>query len=127
MSSRWDTDIAFRPDTWKALAQHLLPGAFLMIFGGGRTYHRLACALEDAGLVIHSPIGWVFGSGFPKATRINDDRFPGHRYGRQALKPALEFVAVAQKEYTGRPVDSIVQTGAGALWIDGGRIVWHHE
>lgn len=46
----------------------------------------------------------------------------GHRYGRQALKPALEPIIVAQKPYTGRPVDSIVTTGAGSLWIDGGLI-----
>ena len=48
--------------------------------------------------------------------------FSGHRYGLQALKPALEFVAVAQKPYAGRSVDSIVTHGAGALWIDGARI-----
>lgn len=46
----------------------------------------------------------------------------GHRYGLQALKPALEFVCVAQKPYGGKPVDSITETGAGALWIDGGRV-----
>jgi hypothetical protein len=46
----------------------------------------------------------------------------GHRYGLQALKPCLEFIAIAQKPYAGRPVDSIVETGAGALWIDGGRV-----
>lgn len=46
----------------------------------------------------------------------------GHRYGGQALKPALEPIIVAQKPYVGRPVDSIVETGAGALWVDGGRV-----
>lgn len=48
--------------------------------------------------------------------------FSGHRYGLQALKPAFEFIAVAQVPYSGRPVDSIVETGAGSLNIDGGRI-----
>ncbi len=46
----------------------------------------------------------------------------GHRYGLQALKPALEPIIVFQKPYEGRPVDSIVATGAGALNIDGARI-----
>jgi len=46
----------------------------------------------------------------------------GHRYGLQALKPALEPIIVFQKPYEGRPVDSITKTGAGALNIDGGRI-----
>jgi hypothetical protein len=74
MGKRWDTDIAFRPDTWRALAQHLLPGAFGMTFGSSRGWHRLAYAIEDAGLIIHPSVfflGWAFGSGFPKSTRID--------------------------------------------------------
>jgi hypothetical protein len=70
----WDnTGIAFRPETWKALAQHLLPGAFGMCFGSARGWHRLACAIEDAGLIIHPSVFflWAYGSGFPKATRID--------------------------------------------------------
>lgn len=337
MNAAWDGEasgkgIAFRPETWAALAEHLYPGAFVFAFGSCRTYHRLACALEDAGLRLHSAIGWVFGclsddteiltdegwksyqddltdsmimcynvasetfaympvqevfeyeisdtvysicsdstdqivtgghrclveqggmlvfkqasalqleetipilesdalcqqqptqkirgswrtattlatvtpihyegtvwcvrvptgafvarrnghifvtgnSGFPKATRIDtqidaaagaegcrtrktygdgkqyhptpnrtnpnpmdwetkeQDRFTeynaftplarawkGHRYGLQALKPALELIAVAQKPYEGRPVDSITVTGAGALNVDKGRV-----
>jgi len=46
----------------------------------------------------------------------------GHRYGGQAIKPALEPIIVFQKPYDGSPVDNITSTGAGALWIDGGRI-----
>jgi hypothetical protein len=46
----------------------------------------------------------------------------GHRYGMQALKPAIEPIIVFQKRYQGRPVDSITRTGAGALNVDGGRI-----
>lgn len=46
----------------------------------------------------------------------------GHRYGLQAMKPAFEFICVAQKPYQGSPVECITRTGAGALWIDGGRI-----
>lgn len=46
----------------------------------------------------------------------------GHRYGLQALKPAVEVILMFQKPYAGKPVDSITETGAGALWIDGGRI-----
>lgn len=46
----------------------------------------------------------------------------GHRYGGQALKPALEPIIVFQKPYQGRPIDSITRTGAGAINVDGGRI-----
>lgn len=74
MGKEWDgSDISFRPETWKALAQHLLPGAFLMAFGSSRGFHRLAVAMEDAGLILHPTIFlYVFGSGFPKATRVNE-------------------------------------------------------
>jgi hypothetical protein len=62
MNARWDGgDIAFQPETWAALARLLHPGAFLFAFAGSRGYHRMACAIEDAGLIIHPAIGWAFG------------------------------------------------------------------
>lgn len=73
MGKKWDGgDIAYRPETWAALAEHLHPGAFGMAFASARGWHRLAVAIEDAGLRIHPSIfGWSYGSGFPKATRID--------------------------------------------------------
>lgn len=168
MSQKWDGgDVAFRPETWAAIGEHLLPGAFLIAFGGGRTYHRLACAVEDAGFILNSAIGWSFGSGFPKASRVRTGEeietgesevltdirsgsmhanrenktfarpikeshgmqkvWESHRYGLQALKPAMEFILVAQKPYRGKPVDSIVETGAGTLNIDAARISTNGE
>ena len=47
------------------------PGSTLLCFGGTRTYHRLACGIEDAGWVIKDCIMWLYGSGFPKATDIS--------------------------------------------------------
>ena len=63
MSKKWDgTGVAFDPATWEALAEHLHPGGFGMAFASSRGWHRLACAIEDAGLRIHPSIfGWVFG------------------------------------------------------------------
>lgn len=124
MGKAWDGgDLAYRLDTWARIGESLHPGGFLMAFASSRGWHRLACALEDAGFIIHPTLfGWAYGSGFPKATRVPDERFAGHRYGLQALKPALEPIIVAQKPYAGKPKDSITRTGAGALWIDGGRI-----
>ena len=52
MSEHGMSGIAFRPETWAALARHLLPGAFIMAFASSRGWHRLACAMEDAGLTI---------------------------------------------------------------------------
>jgi DNA modification methylase len=49
----------------------LKPGGHLLAFGGTRTYHRLACAIEDAGFDIRDSIHWVYGSGFPKSMNIS--------------------------------------------------------
>ena len=48
----------------------LKPGGFLLSFGGTRTYHRLACGIEDAGFEIRDCIMWLYGSGFPKSLNI---------------------------------------------------------
>lgn len=46
------------------------PGAHLLAFGGTRTFHRLACAIEDAGWEIRDTVMWVYGSGFPKSLNV---------------------------------------------------------
>lgn len=72
MGQEWDGgDIAFRPETWIALKDHLYPGAFCISFAATRNYHRMAVAIEDAGFIIHPMIGWIQSQGFPKATRID--------------------------------------------------------
>jgi len=48
----------------------LKPGAHLVAFGGTRTYHRLTCALEDAGFEIRDGLMWMYGSGFPKSLDV---------------------------------------------------------
>ena len=55
------------------------PGATLLCFGGTRTYHRLACAIEDAGWVIKDCLMFLYGSGFPKATDISKQLDKGHK------------------------------------------------
>ena len=57
MGQQWDGgDIAFRPETWATIATVLRPGGFLLAFGGTRTFHRMVCAIEDAGFVIQDSI-----------------------------------------------------------------------
>ena len=46
-------------------------GAHLLAFGGTRTYHRMACAIEDAGFEIRDCIQWLYGSGFPKSHDVS--------------------------------------------------------
>ena len=72
MGKKWDSSgIAFQPETWQAVYRVLKPGAILLAFGGTRTYHRMVCAIEDAGFEIRDTIAWVYGSGFPKSYDIS--------------------------------------------------------
>lgn len=72
MGQEWDGgDVAFRPETWAAIGQHLLPGAHLLAFGGTRTWHRLTVAIEDAGFEIRDTLMWLYGSGFPKSHDVS--------------------------------------------------------
>lgn len=129
MGMRWDGgDIAFQPDFWSTITEHLLPGGFVAAFAGSRTYHRMAMAMEDAGLEIFEPFGWLHANGMPKATRIDSqlakrgiadaDQWSGYRYGHQSIKPAFEFIALAQKPHKGKRLDSIVNNGTGVFNID---------
>jgi site-specific DNA-methyltransferase (adenine-specific) len=72
MGKEWDGgDIAFRPETWRAVYDALKPGAHLVAFSGTRTYHRMACAIEDAGFEIRDMLCWHYGSGFPKSHDVS--------------------------------------------------------
>ena len=57
---------------WAAEALRVLkPGGYLLAFGGTRTYHRLTCAIEDAGFEIRDCLAWMYGKGFPKSLNIS--------------------------------------------------------
>lgn len=56
---------------WREFLRITKPGGFLLCFGGTRTYHRLACAIEDAGWEIRDCMMWLYGSGFPKSHNIS--------------------------------------------------------
>ena len=72
MGKQWDGgDIAFRPETWRLVFDVMKPGAFLVAFGGTRTFHRMACAIEDAGFEIRDTLCWLYGSGFPKSHDVS--------------------------------------------------------
>ena len=71
MGQTWDgTGIPFDPELWRLVMNTMLPGGHLLSFGGSRTYHRMACAIEDAGFEIRDMINWVYGSGFPKSLDV---------------------------------------------------------
>lgn len=72
MGKRWDrTGVAYDIGVWREALRVLKPGGHLLAFGGSRTYHRLACAIEDAGFEIRDQIMWLYGSGFPKSRDVS--------------------------------------------------------
>jgi site-specific DNA-methyltransferase (adenine-specific) len=71
MGKSWDNSgIAFQKETWKKCLDVLKPGGYMLAFGGSRTFHRIACAIEDAGFEIRDTIMWVYSTGFPKSMNI---------------------------------------------------------
>jgi len=72
MGKAWDASgIAYNVEVWRECLRVLKPGGHLLAFSGSRTYHRMACAIEDAGFEIRDQIMWVYGSGFPKSHDIS--------------------------------------------------------
>jgi DNA modification methylase len=86
----------------------LKPGGHMLAFGSTRTYHRLACGIEDAGFEIRDQIQWIYATGFPKS--------------RASLKPAHEPIAVARKPMIGTIDTNEEKYGTGAFNINGCRI-----
>lgn len=71
MGKSWDNSgIANNVEMWAEALRVLKPGGHLLAFSGSRTYHRMVCAIEDAGFEIRDQIMWVYGSGFPKSLDV---------------------------------------------------------
>ncbi|MEV8134319.1 DNA-methyltransferase [Microbacterium aurantiacum] len=95
-------------EAWSREALRVLrPGGFILAFGGSRTWHRLAAAIEDAGFEIRDSIAWLYGSGFPKHPNV--------------LKPAFEPIVVGRKPMIGTLVANQTRYRTGALNIDANR------
>ena len=83
MGKAWDNSgISFQKETWAKCLRVLKPGGYLLAFGGSRTYHRIACAIEDAGFEIRDTIMWLYGSGFPKSMNLAKGIEAKEQYGK---------------------------------------------
>ncbi len=72
MGKAWDgTGVSFQKETWEVIRQACKPGAMLLSFGGCRTFHRIAVAIEDAGYELRDTIMWVFATGMVKGLDIS--------------------------------------------------------
>lgn len=82
MGHGWDHEVP-GPEYWREFLHVAKPGANLVACGGTRTWHRLACAIEDAGWEIYDSLAWLYSQGYPKAKTL--------------LKPAHEPIVMARK------------------------------
>lgn len=102
-------------EAWRVLK----PGGHMLVFCGPRTYHRMACGVEDAGFEIRDQLQWLFGSGFPKSLNLKDVA-PG--FGT-ALKPANEPILLARKPLSEKTVAAnVLKWGTGGISVDGCRV-----
>jgi site-specific DNA-methyltransferase (adenine-specific) len=107
MGKEWDsfgTDLQRYQEWTRRWASEVLrvakPGATLLAFGGTRTFHRLACGLEDAGWEIRDTLMWLYGSGFPKSLNISK---------------AIDKMKGAEREVIGKG-----RSGKTAIWTEEG-------
>ncbi len=95
MGMPWDGgDVAHNPKTWKEFMRVTMPGGFMVMYGSARGYHRMACAMEDAGWILHPDVFcWVNGQGMPKPTRMDK---------RIDAKAGVEQPVVQVKKHTAK-------------------------
>lgn len=133
MGKSWDNSgIAYSVALWTDCLRVLKPGGHLLAFGGSRTYHRLACAIEDAGFEVRDQIMWLYGSGFPKSLDVSKaiDKRGGANIGwfGSWLKNEREKRGISRKElaqhfpsqqqYGGKPASGNT-TGCVGNWETG--------
>lgn len=92
MGKSWDsTGIAYNVELWKKALRVLKPCGYLLAFGGTRTFHRIAVAIEDAGFEIRDTIMWLYGSGFPKSMNIGKAIESYETYGNSSTSSKRQF------------------------------------
>ncbi len=115
-------------EEWAVEALRVLkPGGHLVAFGGTRTWHRLACGVEDAGFELRDSLAWLYGSGFPKSldvskaidarATINDGTKRRIALVAEVIRTHREAKGLERAEVS----RAVVGTPSGACWN------WEHQ
>jgi site-specific DNA-methyltransferase (adenine-specific) len=123
MGKGWDcSGIANNVEMWREALRVLKPGAHLLAFSGSRTYHRMVCAIEDAGFEIRDQIMWVYGSGFPKSLDVSKaiDKLGAHE-GMEVRKEIATLIA--ESGLSDGEIARLVERDSRLIqfWREGGR------
>lgn len=118
MNKGWDgSGVAYDVRTWEAVLRVALPGAHLLSFGGSRTYHRMACAIEDAEWEIRDCVMWLYFNGYPKSMDIGKaiDKKLGAK--RQQIRTPMS------------PNSNVMMDKIGATrpWKEAAKVAGYHE
>jgi hypothetical protein len=116
MGKGWDHALP-STDCWKEAFRILKPSGFLLAMGGTRTFHRLCCAIEDAGFEIRDCISYLYGSGFPKSSQSLWNRRIWH--GSQACLGTMHH---GHEKCDGTFKQNAEKWGQAGINIDGCRI-----
>ncbi len=117
MGKGWDHQVP-GVDYWSQVFRVLKPGGHVLAFGGTRTFHRMACAIEDAGFEMRDTLIYLYGTGFPKSHNLKGE---WEGFGT-ALKPAWEPIIMARKPLIGTVAKNVMEHGTGAINVDACRV-----
>jgi DNA modification methylase len=113
MGKGWDHGVP-GVEFWTEALRVAKPGAHLLAFGGTRTYHRLACAIEDAGWEIRDCVMWVYGSGFPKSHDVSKAIDKMDAVDEQKTRRYRFTAWVRSTGVTARQIDAATETRMGS-------------
>lgn len=117
MGRRWDYSVP-SVNVWVELLRVLRPGAYALLFGGPKTFHRLMVGVEDAGFIPCDTLSWMYATGFPKSLDISKaiDRKNGHWRGRAGPAADTDSMRSMGQHYACNPKGEPVTAAAAARW-----------